>query len=710
MRILVKMLNMTDTHFRFAEIEYGNSPADEKIVGVFRFEQQNNKLGPQHIVVAEVFSTLYAYERLLDLISTTVDQSRALTSGMTIDAFARFEKLIHRINEAVQSFEEKEPTPINWSRVNIMIVECSQGQLCVSGHGSLMNIYLQHKEDKNYQAFDLCGSLEQPTTADSKKIFSSVLCGDMKPGDLFFLGSSNFNRLKEELEIKNKLMTQPPISAAMEIKQGLEKAGTPDDFAGIIISCHTANQAGKIAPPEQPKKNQAQESMRQLIDNELNTSQTLAPLLNPVKNSKPASSAPAPAVVSAPQGGLPISWLLGWLKKLKKIKNPSLTPATKTTMRGLDAGHKSLFTTGRKIAIGALAVLIAVSAITYSTIKHNKEVAAEQAGWEESFGQAADFRNRAESSLMYARDSQTKSEIKSSEEIIAGLNLSTKDRQERVTKLQNELNQIKEKLRKAYTASGIVELYSLPATTPDGQLSAPLLTEKSAYIADNANRQIVKIDLNSRSTQNIILPEKTTRIISGAIGDKSLIFLEENGQFIALNMETDSIQALNQFNKTTSTHDLAVYNQRAYILDGRQGQIHRLSKTNSGFGSPVNYTASGENSALNGVSLAIDSNVYVGKNDGTVVKLLSGKPEPFSLETVDPSLKSLSAIWTETNDNRLLITDPVEKRILVFDKNGLLSAQLSSPEFGILQDITGRLGEKRALIISGNRLLAVPLP
>lgn len=704
---------MTDTHFRFAEIEYGNSPADEKIVGVFRFEQQNNKLGPQHIVVAEVFSTLYAYERLLDLISTTVDQSRALTSGMTIDAFARFEKLIQRINEAIQTFEEKEPTPINWSRVNIMIAECSQGQLCVSGHGSLMNIYLQHKEDKTYQAFDLCGSLEQPSATDTKKIFSSVLCGDMKPGDLFFLGSSNFDRLKDELNIKQKLMSEPPISAAMEIKQGLEKAGIPDDFAGIIISCHPANQANKNLLSEQPKKNQAQESMRQLINNELNTSQTLAPLLNPVKNSKSPSLSPAPSSVSAPKNGAGASFIATWLDKLKKFKRakpPQLTPAAETAMRGLDAGHKNLFTTGRKITIGALVVLIVVSIITYSTVKHNKEVAAEQTGWEEAFSQAADFRNRAESSLMYARESQTKSEIQSSEEIIAGLDLSTEDRKERTEKLQAELNQIKEKLRKAYTASGIIELYSLPATVQDGQLSAPIFTENSAYIADNANRQIVKIDLNSRAAQNIALPEKAEKIIAGTIGDKSLVFLDEAGQFIALSLETDTIQALNQFTKTTSTQDLAIYNQRAYILDGRQGQIHRLSKISAGFGSPTNYAVAGENSAMNGVSLAIDSNVYIGKNDGTVAKLLSGKQEPFSLSTIDPPLRSLSAIWTDTDETRLLITDPADKRLLIFDKNGLLTAQLSSPEFGALRDITGRLAEKRALVVSGNRLLMVPLP
>lgn len=214
---------MADTIFRFTEIEYGNSPADEKIVGVFRFEQaQPGKLGPQHVVVAEVFSTLYAYERLLDLISTTVEQSRALTAGMTLDPFARFEKLVQRLNEAIFAFQEKEPTPINWSRLNIYLIECSQDQLCLSGHGHLMNLFLQSKPDGTYQTFDLCGSLDQPATPDPKKIFSSVICGDMKANDLFFIGSSNFDRLREDLKIKPRLLSQPPVSAALEIKQDLE--------------------------------------------------------------------------------------------------------------------------------------------------------------------------------------------------------------------------------------------------------------------------------------------------------------------------------------------------------------------------------------------------------------------------------------------------------------------------------------------------------
>ncbi len=84
--------------------------------------------------------------------------------------------------------------------------------------------------------------------------------------------------------------------------------------------------------------------------------------------------------------------------------------------------------------------------------------------------------------------------------------------------------------------------------------------------------------------------------------------------------------------------------------------------------------------------------------------------KPLDLGTVDPALRSISALWTDTDDARLMVTDPAEKRLLLFDKNGLLTAQLTSNEFGTLRDVSSRLNAKQALVVSDNRLLLVPLP
>jgi hypothetical protein len=64
--------------FRIAEIEVSKHPADDKIVGIFRFESAGpTKHGPLLLIVAEIHSTLYIYERLLDVINAAADQARS---------------------------------------------------------------------------------------------------------------------------------------------------------------------------------------------------------------------------------------------------------------------------------------------------------------------------------------------------------------------------------------------------------------------------------------------------------------------------------------------------------------------------------------------------------------------------------------------------------------------------------------------------------
>lgn len=450
--------------------------------------------------------------------------------------------------------------------------------------------------------------------------------------------------------------------------------------------------------------------MRQLRESELNTNQTLAPLLNPVKNSKPPLTTEAMPKPPKPAPGVTGLWQR--LAQMVPKRRARPTPATATAMRSLDAGHGSLFTKRRKLIMGGIAILAVVLVAGILTYQHNKKVAAERAVWEQKFSQAADYRNRAESSLMYAKDSQTRSEIQQSESILSGLDTNTDDKKKRVADLQSEIAQIKEKLRKASIASNVSELYSLPVTAPDGSLAAPVLTDKAAYTVDNSSRQIVKIDLSNRTPKNIPLPSQTNQIIAASLGEKSLVLLDRKGMFYALNLQDDSLQALNKIPQATSTAitDMVIYNKKAYVLDGTNGKIVRLLKTATGFGNVATYAQSTNVPLAGAVAMAIDSNVFVAKADGSVLRLLSGKQEAFSLSQIDPPLRALSSIWTEMDDTRLIVTDPADKRLVLFDKNGLLTAQLTSPEFSALRDVSSRLSQKQALVISGNRLLLVPLP
>ncbi|MDF1496845.1 MAG: hypothetical protein P1P90_02180 [Patescibacteria group bacterium] len=696
---------MSDKFFRFADIEFGNSPTNENIVGVFRFEQgRQNRQGPYHIVVAEIDSALYAYEQLLDTINSTVEQSRTLMAGMALDPFARFEKIIERVNEAITVFQEKEPTPINWDRLNIFIMECSGDQLCLSGHGKLMNLFLK-KQGNEYQTFDLCGSLEQPAVTDPNKVFASLICGDMHAGDIFFIGTNNFERTKDKLRIKERFSELPMVSAATEVKRDLEKENILDDFVALSISLNEDDAPNFV--DRKPKK-QAEESLNNLKKSEDDVRQTLAPSISPLKGHKQESETSAKPRIPSPVASLQKTWQ----KVLHKITTRRIkaTPASENALRGLHAGRGSFFTTQRKVMMGIAVVVLILLVVAFSSWQRSKRIAAEQAAWEQSFAEVTDLRNRAENDLLYAKDTQASTKITEAEQIISSLDMGTDDRKTRIESLQSEFEQLKNRLRKIVAVSGIAELYSLPVVAQDGMLTAPIMTEEKAYIVDNENRKIVIITLASREKSEINLPDPAGKIIGGSLGDKSVVFMDDKGKFYGVTVADNDFTPLNSFANTSSTNDFLLYNKRAYVLDGVAGQIYRLGATSAGFSGPSTYFEENNDLAKGAVSLAIDSNVYIARSNGTITKFLSGEQEAFGLGTVDPALRSISAIWTDTEDSRLIVTDPAEKRLLIFDKNGLLTAQLTSNEFGTLRDVSSRLNAKQALVVSDNRLLLVPLP
>jgi hypothetical protein len=490
----------------------------------------------------------------------------------------------------------------------------------------------------------------------------------------------------------------------VEIKHALEASAVPDDFAAAIVSCHSEDKA---SAPIAEKKMGGMESMRNLHENEQKTNTTLAPVINPVKLLKNDSSMSAESDLPMPVS--PLNNLLDKIKGFGKHR-ANQAPGNQTMLRNLNAGHGNYLDKGKKkyiiIGISALAIII----IGYAVWKHNQTAAAQQAIWDSSYNQAVDYRNQAESSLVYAKDSQTRTEIDMSEKILTGLDTSTADRKARAQKLSTEISQIKEKLRKLVPLSGVTELYSLPVTSPDNTLAAPIMTEKYAYVADNQLKQVLKIDLATKETKKIAYPSKMGDVKFGSLGDLSIVFMDDKGQLMALTLANDQASELNKLSQTSSTSDLVVYNKRAYVLDGQSGKILRYTKTDAGFGSASRYIQDPSIDLVGAVGLAIDSNVYVAKSNGQILKFLSGKQETFSPIAIDPPMSSVSSIWTDLDDPRIMVTDPAEKRIVIFDKNGLLTAQLTSNEFGVLKDIKSRTNSKHAVVLSGNRLLLVPLP
>lgn len=695
-----------DQQFRIAEIDVAKNLSDEKIAGIFRFEQSGNgSKGPTLLVIADIQSSLYAYERLLDLINSTAEQARLMMAGVGQDPVARFEKLIQRINEGVANFDEQEASPINWQRVSLFLIELSEGHMCFSGIGTLMNVFLQKQEDTSYRAFDIFGSLEQSQIPDPKKPFASIVCGDMKPGDVLIAGTNNLERLRSELQIKERLTTLPPITAALEIRNDLEKRNIPDHFAAVVVACQELKKPEAVAPIpasfEPVDKSTA--SIEKLRGTEEEAKHHLAPAVPPV-----VKMAPANLVSNLRQGVSDLREKIA--SKTKTIKNP-IDPMAMASLRGMSAGYGNFFTKQRKLVIWGgvgLVILLIVGGLWW---RHAQQVAAETALWNASFDSANDQRNRAESDLTFNNDSRAQAEIETSEQQLSSLPTNTKDRSDRIAKLKSDLDGLKNQLKKIVNEDNVTNLTALASSAQPGQLTAPVLVGDTVYVADNSTQSILKLSISTKDVTPILLPKDFGPIVSGTEAKDSIDFATKDGKLVSISKAGDAVKTLTwQQTKTSSTTAIVFYGSKLYSLDAATSQIWRSAAVAGGFSGETAYVKATSIPLSNATGLAIDSSVFVLTNTGSVVRFLSGGQEGFALNPIDPPIRAASGIWTTVDSQQLIITDPADKRILIFDKNGALKSQITSSQLKAPSGVAADETNKRIVVTDSNRLLLVPMP
>jgi len=441
---------MSRPHIRIAEIEVNASPNDERIVGIFRYESdQNGKRGPLVILLAEIISTLYVYEQLLDVVNDAIERLRSLTSAVDADPMGRFEKLVQGVNEAASTFLAAEPSAIAWNRVNLFLLEIDEEHLCLAGVGHLCNLFVQRQPNDTTRAFDLFGSLEQPAEVNPHKIFSALIFGEMKAGDVLFAGTQNFERLRQELAILPRLKSLPPVTAALEIQQSLEELHIPDDFGAVIVA-----QVDLPEPPIKPavashtsvRESPEMSSVEKMYAEEKTTEAVLNSTMTPLSSSR-----------TAPHGTLR-EYVTEWKSRLKRLpsaireactRKPSThDPVTMTGLRTMHAGHGASLTGTHKRMIFAAVMVLLLCVSGTAWYHRSQRIQAEQTAWQSAYDQAFDKKNRAEAGIVYGDDDRSLRLVQEAEALLGRLDQNTPARLEASKTLAIALKDTRAKLRK----------------------------------------------------------------------------------------------------------------------------------------------------------------------------------------------------------------------------------------------------------------------
>jgi len=572
-----------------------------------------------------------------------------------------------------------------------------EGRVCVAGIGQLTNIFLQKQPDGTYRSFDLLGSLDMPAEINPRKPFASILCGDLNTGDILFIGTNNFERLRSEIGIADRLKSLPPVTAALEIKQDLERRGIPDDFAGVVVSQVAITSRAQSAPVAiEPKSTTSIEKMH---SEEKKTEEILSPSISPPKPAMTLVGLWARAKDFTKQKGK------ASFAKAAASKNP----VSMASMRGMSAGHGNALTADRKrlmLAMIAILVLIGGSgAWFYSRQKYK----AEQQLWNAVFDDATDKKTRAESDLVYGNEERTRSLMQESKTLLDGLDEKTPERKGAKEGLAKELQDLALKLKREQRVAPI-ELTAAALGAADGSFVSPTFKDGKVYVMDLAGEGLVEVNPLNIETKRYRLPDGTAKIASVAAGNSGLYLITEDKKMLSFDTKTGAYLSTTWTTKASSTDELVLYGARFYVLDTIANMIWRYAPVGGGVAQETAYLKQNSHPLSTATGMAIDSNVYVTWSDGSLRRYLSGAEESWSPVTVDPPLVNASGVWTAADTDRIVVTDPVGKRVLVYRKDGRLVAQLVSDNWNGPTAVSGDEAGKKIYIVDGNRLWQTDLP
>ncbi len=364
-----------------------------------------------------------------------------------------------------------------------------------------------------------------------------------------------------------------------------------------------------------------------------------------------------------------------------------------------------------KLMLGASLTLVIIFIGSIFYVRFEQKKAATAKAYADSVQMVKDKINEAESALIYKDETGAQNTLSIAVATLATLPCKTPEQKNNCDTLEASIQSTLNKLNKI-TAVQTQKIASWDTgTTP----LTGLVRVKNKFIAYAAtSASLFVYDMLTKQASVVPTNFTTPGIISAAV--------PKENNFVALVTSDRNILEVSPDDLTTKKVDLTlpedqtkldstvIYNGRLYALDSTARQIYRYDPIKTGFaiGRPWLKDPA---SVLEGVTdITIDGDIFALKDGGQIIKLTAGIQQPFVAQTLEPTVGKKARIWTYTDLSYLYVLDPDNKRLIIFDKNGTLKAQIPTSDLTTISDLFVDEANKIAYIVDQNTLYTLALP
>ncbi len=608
------------------------------------------------------------------------------------------------------------------------------------GHYELINVEANAAEFANHNPEDA-----EVDRTKLPKLFSSVISGEIPLGSYFLFGSEallEYLSSKELIDIITKL---PPMTAAEQIKNVLNKINNYVPFLGLIIK----NTVGLSLPEFREEtyantlNSSAHSSISSLNYTEQKTEQMLAPAglisfskitknlkhwlgakLTKSQRSQRKYSTREEKNVQAPLD-------LGVVKSLNLARSDSFLKAEKIffkhesnflllgfkkTLRIMGvifskqswqkSGHalkNSLISLNlrNRYLLFTLGLVILVLVISLSLTNWSRQRRIVQENFDNLVSQITEKTSDVTARLLYDEEGAGQILLET-QALLATLPQETKAQKEVYDRLSAQLKTEQEKIQKVVKAEPPVKINDL------SDFALKNITFVAGKIFASSDRLIYSLVPGSTSYVKTEIPGvNSLQFLSFDKKDK--LFYADSNKVIEFNIKTRTVNSIivNEPEPALSLGQARIFNSNLYALRASQNQIYRYTRGATSFGAKSVWLKEAAN--LSAASdLLVDGDIYVLQSSGQVMKFFKGQKSDYKSLPVSPVMTQARKILA--GQNYLYIFEPASKRLVVLSRSdGHLTSQYIFDSLNNLLDFTVDESTKSVYFLASSSLWKVQL-
>lgn len=250
--------------------------------------------------------------------------------------------------------------------------------------------------------------------------------------------------------------------------------------------------------------------------------------------------------------------------------------------------------------------------------------------------------------------------------------------------------------------------------------SAGLIYQNGALYSANQDGSEILGAISDKSDNQILsrLPVDAGQAanIAAFESDRLLVIQSSNTRIFEFNLKTSKLEEKKTAQEAAfpQAQALGTYLSTLYLLDKNGGAMLKYSHSGSGYDKGRSVYSSGAVNLKDVISFAIDGNIYLLHQNGSIEKTLKGSLDNnFKVKNIpepDSTLDSPQQVITTVDSTSIYVLENKNHRIIELNKNGdYLRQFVFKDNFGEIKAMTVNEKAKKMYLLFNNKIFAIDL-